>query len=223
MRFFRILPILVSVCLTSCIPIPYAYPTLDVTPKFKAEAPANEVKAIRVDVKEFKSGGPLCWDETRSFKSISLKTDAEVDSQYLPGIRYGAFWHLIALDYSWYTRHQVQVCLYRPGYRSIQIKSEDDASSMRWTQATTLQEQEIAIDQVHLSRWKLRRMETSADPRTPEDKIGSVLPGSDSPDHRDVLIFLANEYERLTFELPKGADLERLTSKANALRARAAE
>jgi hypothetical protein len=116
--------------------------------------------------------------------------------------------------------------LYRPGWKTVELRSWDLSSTVCWVKAETLREQETAVDEL-LSIENVPVMKNvswfcDSDVES-LFRWGKVPPGSTSLAHRQALLFAASEYERLA-EMPRDdpadpALVQRLREKAQAVRA----
>jgi hypothetical protein len=199
--------------LPGCL-IPYGFPKVDQTPLVRAENGTQEVHAFRVDV-------------TRDFVDIG-GTDQFTLSEvtFLPGgwvlpqtkisATYGCYVFGIVLNYPRYISHSLGLRLYRAGYELVELDSWALPSEIVWERVPDLAAQEKALDRLFLMNAE-------------EALIGAkLLPGSETTEHRQVLIFGASEYDRLaSTPAASGPENEsmrhRLLSKAQELRELAAK
>jgi hypothetical protein len=180
-----------------------------------------------VDITDERNGAEFPDQDRYVFREIPLSDTARVPLQAKLDVDRG--WVFFGpLTYYAHTRHAVVVRLYRPGYHTIEVARSEDARYARWVEAKGDREREKAVDDL-LSTWKT---DTSGQvehyckckpgegtPRPPEDAalFRCVAPGSVGDAHRRVLLFAADEYERLATGDGPGsvtpADVQRLRAK----------
>jgi hypothetical protein len=156
----------------------------------------------------------------------------------------------LAVDYGWQTsssafyreqntRHILLVRLYRSGYKTVEIPAWELASNPNWQVASTLAEQERAVDDL-VSTFARDDQAHAKLPGIGDGQAGGrheaaprdssvfarMAPGSESKDHRAALLFAASEYDLLSRARandPDRAVAERASEKAAALRKLAAD
>jgi hypothetical protein len=217
---------LLGLALAGCIPLYYAYPVVATVPSVKTDAPADQVRAFRVDVADEENC--VDFDETDRyvFREVPLGPSGKVPGQAVLALDHGWYWNFIALIYEGHTRHTVLVRAYRPGWRTVEIKPGWKHEPIRWVEAADADAREQAIDDL-LSTWDtdFQGYIHAHCPKTPPRDASvfrSLATGSASSAHREVLRFGAAEYERLAEQLGTGEAVQtqrlRLTDKARALR-----
>jgi hypothetical protein len=205
--FFSVLP--------GCL-IPYAFPKVDQTPLSWATEETNEIHVFRVDV-------------TRDFIDIG-GTDSHTLSEvkFLPGgwvlpqtkvsATYGLYVFGIVLNYPAYISHSLELHLYRPGHKLVDLESWQLPKAIAWEKVDGLQAQEQTLDRLFLVAEADR-----ADKRLEPPIRARLSPGSVSVEHRKALLYGASEYERLAStsaaSAPENQEVySRLLTKAKELR-----
>jgi hypothetical protein len=210
----------------------WAYPTLAHVDSVNPGS-INDIHAFRVDViqntGEFKV--PTCRDEY-TLSCIPLSGQGPVPAQFAVYFDYGVVvWPLM-----WEHCHRtIKLRLYRSGWETVQLESWASTSSIKWQRAQDLLAREKAIDAivkcddpgrgVLMEKWLADFVQLF--PREVFFELGElyqgVLPGSRLPQHKEVLLFVAEEYERLAAaESCSNANrdgLMRLSNKAKWVRA----
>jgi hypothetical protein len=131
-------------------------------------------------------------------------------------------WNCIALIYTKHTSHNVLLRLYRPGYELVEFDSWLARSEIEWNKASSVAEQEKAIDGLlHVRAPYFGEKEG-------EYSFPGLAAGSTSEGHRKALLFAASEYERVAAQLRAGREDpeqsgKRLLQKAGALKELAAK
>jgi hypothetical protein len=197
------------------IPVGYAYPTVGLTPPLHVCAPAESIRAFRVDVHKEFGCLEFAGDSTYSLTEIPIPDDGWISSQAKFGFGYGWYVNCIALSYDREIHETLRVRIYRPGYETIQVKLWAIPKELVWTKAEDLNAQETAVDALIGPGPIL----SSTDHPTRGQK--ALVSGSSSSAHRKALLFAAAEYERLAALAPAGTEGEalrdRLRGKANGL------
>src|SRR5262249_55105685 len=102
-------------------------------------------------------------------------------------------WMLNPTGFANHRKHEVRVRLYRPGYQLVEIRPDHDSDTIQWKSAPSLADQEEAVDalldMMNFGWWSPRSLFA--------DWSSYLAPGSESPDHRSVVLFAASEYDRL--------------------------
>lgn len=191
-----------------CVPIFLAacyavrYPTIRYVPGVTVGVLPSEVRCFRVEACVENATG-VFWPKDRpgqvltgSFvlTEIPVSPHGNVNGQAR-----------VALDYSWNglygsgtDRHVVLLHLYRPGYQLVEIPAEKDLDTVVWTEASGLESQEKAVDDL-----------LSVVAVGPKEGLSHYLyegplqfaSGSDNPRHKRALLFAASEYERLARDI----------------------
>jgi hypothetical protein len=216
--------------LAGCMPLGYAYPTISYVPAARVGAARDEVKAFRIDIVDDDNCFEIKEQDRYVLTPLPLHRDGSYDPQMKFGLTYGWMWNCIALTYGGSTERTVMVRLYRPGYRTLEVRSWQKDGPLQWTEAPMLEEQEEAIDDL-VSTWRTAgdHLQTRfaaqgfVPPREPI-VFRSLAPGSaGGPHHCATLRFAASEYERLLKDATKPDLHNRLEEKAKALRQLAAK
>jgi hypothetical protein len=197
----------------------YAYPTLDHVSGVRVDAPPDEVFVVRADHRIVLGSQNYCPSAGTRCRLRPLPTGEVVPAQFGVGLaRRFCFWGPM-FGGSDYRGHKVTVRLYRRGYETVELLPWDYPAGVAWKPATALYDQVRAIDRL-----------IDPSPGTAGYSSSSELPqrpGSVAEGHRRVLLFAADEYDRLARQLPDDADgraeAERVRTRAAALRKRAAE
>lgn len=246
----------VGMALAGCVPIGYVYPVLTSTPPVPVGAKAGEVYAFRVDdTEEWEDieypypevvGIPLPRANRRyavdsyTLQRIHLTDEDRVTEQSLMAFDYGWLWHRLIVSDSGRTEHRMTVRLYRPGWKTVEIREGQTSEPIRWQEAPDVEAQERAVDDLLVS-WKkdghdqaekavpgIGGLEDTrqASGRTLISRIHSLAPGSASKAHKKALLFAADEYERLAGFVTDAANKQaraQLEQKASTLRQLAAQ
>jgi hypothetical protein len=215
--------------LAGCMPLGYAYPTVSYVRPVRVGPARDEVKAFRVDIADEDNNMEVKENDRYVLTPLRLHRDGSSDPQLKFAVTYGWLWNCVALSYGGSTQRTVLVRLYRPGYRTIEVQSWQANEPLAWTEATMLEEQEEAIDEL-VSTWKTTGEHVQAQyasqhfvpPREPIVFL-ALAPGSTAPAHRAALQFAADEYERLLKDATKPDLHARLEEKAKTLRKLAAK
>ena len=226
----RIALALVQACgplLLGCMPIPILLPNLShsgavkpVTPPGPSGSESGEVRAFRVDVTERYVGIGMGHSETRCLiREIPLSPSGAVPPQTAFSFDRGVFIYAFVGGLLDVTFDDMAVRLYRPGYKTVHIAPQRDATPVRWHPALHWGDQEMAVDRLlqlpSENNWQ------KFGPWTPDPPIWGWATGA----QRQALLFAAGEYERIADALPPDAspeDRARLNEKSSKLR-RAAE
>jgi hypothetical protein len=215
-----IIPLLMTGCL-----MPYAYPTVSYVPPVSVGPAREEVHAFRVDIADQDNSSVRLPERDRYvLRPLPLHPDGSFDSQVKVAFDYGWILNCLAYFSDGWTHHTMLVRLYRPGYQTIEIESWQQNSRLQWIEARSPEEQEQAIDDL-VSTWNTTPVsvqnhvsQTGFVP--PRDPIvfRYLAPGSAGQEHVRALQFAANEYTRLTRNLPDSELRTRLLAKEKALR-----
>lgn len=200
---------LVVLCplLSGCFPLLYAYPSLSVVPPIEAGPVPDKIYAFRVDVTDEQNGAEFPDHDCYVFREIQLSGTSRIPSQVKIDLDRG--WMFYGpVKYSAHTHNAVCVRLYRPGWQTVEVARPEAARHLSWVKAEGTRAREKAVDDL-LSTWKTDssgqaeyyRKIRSGDgtPRQPEDTtlFRCLAPGSAGGQHRWLLLFAADEYQRI--------------------------
>ena len=175
----------------------YAYPTLATTPPQVVPNQDGSVHAFRVDVdRTDRAPQPPLTEYTLS--QIPLDSTGVIPRQVEIAHATGVYNPLGAIEGSPHERSQytMLIRIYRPGYRTMEVKAWDKQRDLQWSPAADLLAQEKAIDDLLAvpdagakgTWWELKD----------EKKPGLGLqPGLESASQKRALLFASNEYQRL--------------------------
>ncbi len=229
-----LVPFLAAGCF---VPIGYAYPTVSVTPAVDVGKQADEVHVFRIDIADVSGCPEFGWGPDQYvFHPVHLLDNGLGLPQVGVALDYGWIWNCIALIYDKHTSHKVLVRAYRPGFRTVEVKSWQTSGKVHWEEAAGLDAQEQAVDAL------VSTMDTDPYARRENHIDGipflagvsykedflypcyfrSLAPGPVGAGHRETLLYAAAEYERLS-RTAEGIQRTRLQDKAQALRGRAGE
>jgi hypothetical protein len=201
--------------LTGCFaPIPFGYPTWSQTRPVFLDKDEDTVRAFRLDLKqdcsspEFSEGNDCHWSEIGRWPFDVIPGQAKL------GVSYGYHWNCIALIYHKQVFHRVLVRFYRPGYETVELSFWNGAKPIEWKPAVTTDAQERALDDL-LAFTPGRYFSNNSGN---DWSFGQIPPGSASPQHCEVLLFAASEFERLSRTPCDEQVRQRLASKAQWLR-----
>ncbi len=213
---------LLCLLLGGCMPIGYAYPTVSYVPPVALGREREEVSLFRVDVADDDNCIDFPEKDQYVLRSLPLHRDGFSDPQVKLAVDYGWIWNCVSLIYDGATHHTVMVRLYRPGYQTVEIHSWQKDRRLKWVEASSLDEQETAIDEL-VSTWntapvRLQNHVAATGFVPPRDPIvfRYLAPGSALDEHQRTLQFVASEYERLLRQATAADMRERLQSKAKA-------
>jgi hypothetical protein len=180
--------------LTGCMP--YVYPTISHTPELTVPNADGSVHAFRVDVdRTERSPQPATTQYTLS--RIPLNERGIIPGQVEVAHAMGIYNPLgigetVEHERSHYT---MSVRVYRPGYRTMEVKDWGKARDLQWAPAADLLAQEKAVDDLiatpeaaKATWWELK------DEKMPG--LG-LLPGLESNSQKQALLFASGEYQRL--------------------------
>jgi hypothetical protein len=197
---YLIATVVVTLSSLGCL-VPYAYPKLDYTEPVKFDCPAGEVHAFRVDITRHRIDLPDLFGQ-RCLTELPVNHADEVSAQVQPSVTYGYYVFGGAVNFPVETNHEIELKLYRPGYKLVEIGSWQPVDRIDWKPAPDFEAQVEALNGL----------------------VGFVEPGSASPANRSALHFAASEYERLaTLALEGKGCKSYLTTEAGKLRQRADE
>jgi hypothetical protein len=217
MRRWLVLFALLPQC-TGCLC--YAYPTLSHTPTLAVPNPDGGAHAFRVDV-ERTERAPAAPSSQYTLSRIRIDERGLIPSQLELAHATGNYdpFSLMGGGTHERTKYTMQVRVYRPGYRTMEVKDWEKNAELHWVQAKDLVDQERAVDDLlsdRVSRDEIRLINgqfhpgpvagpapKSMDSTWWEQKDHKSPPlglqsGKDAPlAHRQALLFAAGEYERL--------------------------
>lgn len=219
---------LMALLFVGCMPIGYVYPTVSYIAPVPLGAGSDEVRAVRVDVADDDNSQEFAEHDKYILQTLPLDQNGSFDPQVKVAADYGWLWNMVTLFYSEHTHHTLLVRLYRPGYQTIEIESWQQTGQVKWEAAPTLDDRETAIDDL-VSTCKYSYappVYQASDPGQPRDPsvFKNLAPGSESDEHRELLLFAACEYDRLAGRAANEPQLRsRAETKAKALRQLAAK
>jgi hypothetical protein len=206
------------------VPIGAAWPSVSVTPPLQTNAAADQVRAFRVDAVDANATLEFHEPSVYTFRELPVAAGGWVVPQGKAACDYGWYWNCIALDFWKVKRHTVLVRLYRPGCQTVEVAAWALPKGVQWNGVADLAGQEKAVDDlVSLGTpdfWgDILKEENDKHSSLVFRRLGN---GSDSPEHREALLFAASEYERLAKTAPDDAASrplrERMEKKAAWLR-----
>jgi hypothetical protein len=141
--------------------------------------------------------GPHWTDSTLQLSEVPLSPNGKVPRQAQFSLGHG--WHgLMSLGVS----HSIRLCLYRPGFQLVEIHAWEDLDTASWQVAADLRAQKKALDDL------ISRSRDVPPDRTErivfDSETSRLAPGSVSEPHKNALLFLASEYDRLSACAPPG-------------------
>lgn len=203
----------------------YAYPTISHTPELAVPNADGSVHAYRVDIDRTERK-PLAPATQYTLTEIRLDARGLIPSQLEIAPTTGLLNPIGVVDGGQHekTNYTMFVRAYRPGYRTVEVKSWEKSRELQWIIAADLAGQEAAIDALladpaaptkqmnvggisaTLSPEELYRLTTTTwwelkDQKSPP--LG-LQPGLVSPSQRQTLLFAASEYERLALSPAAG-------------------
>jgi hypothetical protein len=204
----------------------YAYPTLSHTPELAVDNKDGSVQAFRVDIDRTERK-PLAPITQYTLTSIPLDSRGLIPSQLELAPATGVLNPLGVVEGGQHERslYTMAVRLYKPGFRTMEVKAWEKSRELQWFPAPDLLSQEKAIDDL------LAVPPTPDQPSTrtwwelKDEKLPGLglQPGSVSSSQRKALEFAATEYQRLACTpIASSPSMqiarERLQQKANWLR-----
>jgi hypothetical protein len=204
----------------------YAYPTLSHTPELAVDNKDGSVQAFRVDIDRTERK-PLAPITQYTLTSIPLDSRGLIPSQLELAPATGVLNPLGVVEGGQHERslYTMVVRLYKPGFRTLEVKAWEKSRELQWFPAPDLLAQEKAIDDL---------LAVPATPDQPsrgtwwelkDEKLPGLglQPGSVSSSQRKALEFGATEYQRLACTpIASSPSMqiarERLQQKANWLR-----
>jgi len=206
------------------VPIPFVWPAISSVPGKSVGVDDKGIYAFRMDIRR-QEGSPCftTFGVRCKMRQIRLKKNGRIPQQTQVSLTSGVIWHCVALDHTHYDKSYLLVRVYRRGYATVELEGETKRP-IEWQKALTLWEQEKAVDD--LFRAKGTECERLYDRIGPEwsskyhservqyDKVSQsefweasfccLASGSVSKAHREVLLFGANEYERIAGTVKRG-------------------
>ncbi len=208
-RRVRLLGLLCLILLPGCL-IPYAFPTVSCVPAVPLGAEAVSVHAFRVDVT--RKWIDIGAQDAYRLAEIPVSALGSVPVQGKLSATYGMYVLGVALNYPVYTSHSVEIRLYRPGFKLVEVESWDLLDRVEWKKLAPTEDEEQVLDRLYLT----------SDSAKCEDHWPAcrrfLEPGSASAAHRAALLFGVAEYERLAADPNAAVARPRLLDKAQALR-----
>jgi hypothetical protein len=204
----------------------YAYPTLSHTPELAVDNKDGSAQAFRVDIDRTERK-PLAPITQYTLTSIPLDSRGLIPSQLELAPATGVLNPLGVVEGGQHERsvYTIFVRLYKPGFRTMEVKAWEKSRELQWFPAPDLPAQEKAIDDL---------LAVPATPDQPsrgtwwelkDEKLPGLglQPGSVSSSQRKALEFAATEYQRLACTpIASSPSMqtarERLQQKANWLR-----
>jgi hypothetical protein len=174
-------------CLAGCF-FGMVYPTFSTCPGTTLDPTPDEVVAVRVDVRRV--GKVMVPYEAEYHTAARL---ALPEGRLPRQSRLGAFtsWFAVWGSAGGESNHRsVMVKLYRRGYETVVIRPGDEVEAVEWQPVTSPKEQ---IRAVRDFAYVARIPQTGTGFRTNV----RLSPGSASPKHKEVLLFIASEFDHL--------------------------
>ena len=175
-RFAALFALLVPLAAGGCL-APYCYPKLEHIPSIREESEAD-VHVFRVDVTRYPVKFLLFLTQTQQdqLRELSADDNHAVPAQTQLSMSRGlGLIGVLLRDDGTHVRHDLRLKLYRPGYELIVLEPGQPTEHFDWKPLTDLTAQSDQLDAL----------------------CKRAKPGSAAPAHRDSLMFIAGEYERL--------------------------
>jgi hypothetical protein len=180
----------------------------------------DEVRAFRVEKSTSHGCVDFSPDNEYVLKEIPVSSAGWLSPQGKVACDYCWYWNCIALTYFNWKHHSVSVRLYQPDRETVEIDSWDLPQGVRRTIARSLAERETAVDELVSTRganfWQEMHEQHDARDQSGAESAKSLFrflaPGSNSPEHRQALLFAASEYERLAKTDPQDDPYSRVAS-----------
>jgi hypothetical protein len=191
--------LLASVCLTigtvGCIPIAYVYPKVDhvsVSGLQTYEPDMNTQPGIAAFLVRTSVSGkiPVATTET-TISTIPISDEG--DAKHLRvTLESGAILKSV-LSYGWFSAHHMQLSLFRPGFKTIEVDSDVADGDVNWIRVVNAAKYESAVDQIlSVSEHDIKDVFQS-DPIEDQQAIVRI----DIRGEREGLLRMAAEYSRL--------------------------
>lgn len=198
--------------LPGCIPLFYAYPSLSFIPPADLGPNHDHIYAFRVDIADDESGPEFAKPSHYTFLPLHIKPEGDVPLQLKAAVDSG-FFLKGPLRYTKQTRHTVRLRLYRAGYETVEIKSWQFGHPIEWKAIADPEAREKAIDAL------IAPTGPSVYASLAHAPFSHLEPGSVSREHRQALLFAANEYDCLSRAITlEPSRREPLEAKARKLR-----
>ncbi len=189
--------LIAAILAAGCIPIFWAYPTVSYVPGLELRDAAPEVFTVRVDIEDYRPntimlGGP---SDRYVLRPVTIAPSGRVGSQAKLSLDHfnGKLVYGI-LPLVRHKSHTVCVRLYRPGYDLVEVRSLEWVGPICWRAASDLASRERAVDDL-LATHATRGSDQCGSPE--EQLILGLVSGRAVPEHQQVLLFAATEYEKL--------------------------
>lgn len=204
----------------------YAYPTLTHTPELAVDNKDGSVQAFRVDIDRTERK-PLAPITQYTLTSIPLDSRGLIPSQLELAPATGVLNPLGVVEGGQHERslYTMVVRLYKPGFRTMEVKAWEKSRELQWFPAPDLLAQEKAIDDLLAVPATPDQPSKGAWWELKDEKLPGLglQPGSVSSSQRKALEFAATEYQRLACTpIASSPSMqiarERLQQKANWLR-----
>ncbi len=202
--------------------LPYVYPRISSIDSVDLVRLSSETHAFRIDADGWINKSDVEMKEYR-LSLIPLDGEGRVPAQTNLNLEYGLF-GIGSESSSVATTHWTKIRLYRRGYQMIELSEDRKEARVEWKPAVGVLAQEKAVDDL---LWPPADVRVPDSRKREKDKLwpGSLVgPGSLSSRHREALLFIAGEYERLILVWGAKADAAtkvRLEQKARDSRERA--
>ena len=223
-----------SFALAGCAPVGYVIPAVTSIPSVPLDAPADQVRAFRIDcttsTENAGSVGPISRCRC-TLHPVEPDFNGTLPPQKRYAVNYSSGWLFFpALALSdWHSsRSDSVVRLYRPGYQIVEVGAQSEPDQPpAWKPANGAEEQEKAIDALLAASGPYRkeierhpRLWSKEDPDHPDlDRTWAHLAGGSSgKEQREALRYAAGEYERLGKLVTAEEARSRLAAKAAWLR-----
>lgn len=175
-----------SCLLPGCVPLFYAYPSISCTLPAKVGPNHLQTYAFRVDCSD--ESGSACVTGARrySFCELHITPEGDITAQPKIDLDYGLLW----VGPQTHRKHvckSVRLRLYRPGFELVEFKSWQFGQAIEWKAAA---DPEKVVDALLAT--------TREENPSQGDPFAHLEFGSVSREHRQVLLFGADEYARLS-------------------------
>jgi hypothetical protein len=169
------------------LPVPCcAYPRIDYIAPCQLNADSQTVYAFRVDyTKQVILSGVNRVETTEKVTRIPCTPTGEISAQSKTSLTFGLLTLPPWMPAIYHISHPLVVRLYRPGFQLVEVTSENKGQPIRWQAAPDRESQAQVLESLFPGAYPL------------SDTGDKVANGSQSPAHREALLFGASEYERL--------------------------
>ena len=179
-------------CLTGCVPLFYAYPTVSYVPAVNVGKLRDKTYAFRVDIADRKSGDESAEAGRYVLRQIHVAKSGYVAGQAKVSMDSGFYWNCFVKCFDERTNHTVRLRFYRPGFNLVEVHAWQTEADLVWREQPGPAEREKALDRL------LGPSEPGSKPSSEADwGFSRLAAGSVSFDHRCALLFAAAEYERV--------------------------